>query len=56
MHAGHGLNVENVAPIAEIPEIVELNIGHSLIARALFLGLPGAIAELRRVMQEARGG
>ncbi len=55
VHAGHGLNPENVAPIAAIAEIVELNIGHALIARALFLGLPGAIAELRQVMQQARG-
>ncbi|GAC1628912.1 MAG: pyridoxine 5'-phosphate synthase [Nevskia sp.] len=50
VHAGHGLNAGNVAPIAAIPEIVELNIGHALIARALFVGLPAAIAELRRAM------
>jgi pyridoxine 5-phosphate synthase len=50
VHAGHGLNAENVAPIAAIPEIVELNIGHALIARAVFIGLPAAIAELRRAM------
>jgi len=54
VHAGHGLNVDNVAPIAAIPEIVELNIGHALIARALFVGLPAAIAEMRRAMTDAR--
>lgn len=54
VHAGHGLNVANVGPIAAIPEIVELNIGHALIARALFVGLPAAIAELRQAMNRAR--
>jgi len=54
VHAGHGLNTGNVAAIAAIADIVELNIGHALISRALFLGLPGAIAELRQVMQQAR--
>lgn len=54
VHAGHGLNVDNVGPIALIPEIVELNIGHSLIARALFIGLPAAVAELRAAMMAAR--
>ena len=54
VHAGHGLNVENVAPIAAIPEIVELNIGHALIARAVFIGLPAAIAELRSAMLAVR--
>ena len=55
VHAGHGLNSENVAPIAAIPEIVELNIGHALIARAVFVGLPQAVAELRAAMNGARG-
>jgi len=54
VHAGHGLNVENVGPIAAIPEVVELNIGHALIARALFIGLPAAIAEMRLAMTAAR--
>lgn len=54
VHAGHGLNTENVAPIARIPEIVELNIGHALIARAVFIGLPAAIAELRAEMLASR--
>jgi len=55
VHAGHGLNSSNVAPIARIAEIVELNIGHSIIARALFVGLPAAICEMRRAMTDARG-
>lgn len=54
VHAGHGLSVANVAPIARIPEIVELNIGHSIVARALFVGLPAAVAEMRRAMTDAR--
>lgn len=54
VHAGHGLTLDNVAPIAQIPEIVELNIGHSIVARSLFVGLPAAVAEMRRAMNEAR--
>jgi pyridoxine 5-phosphate synthase len=55
IHAGHGLTVPNVAPVAAIPEIEELNIGHSVVSRAIFVGLPEAVRELRRVMEEARG-
>lgn len=54
VHAGHGLTVDNVGPIAALPEIIELNIGHSLIARAVFIGLEAAVAEMRRAMQDAR--
>ncbi len=54
VHAGHGLTVHNVAAIAAIPQIVELNIGHALIARAVFIGLPAAIGEMRRAMTDAR--
>lgn len=54
VHAGHGLHLENVGAIAMIPEIVELNIGHSIIARAMFVGLPAACAEMRRAMTQAR--
>jgi pyridoxine 5-phosphate synthase len=54
VHAGHGLNYENVADIAAIPEVVELNIGHFLIGEAVFTGLDIAILEMRRVMNEAR--
>lgn len=56
VHAGHGLNLENVATIATIPQIVELNIGHAIIGRAVFVGLPAAVAEMRRAMAEARYG
>jgi pyridoxine 5-phosphate synthase len=56
VHAGHGLNLENVGPIAAIPEIIELNIGHALVAYAVFVGLPAAVAAMRRAMIEARRG
>lgn len=52
--AGHGLNLHNVAPVAAIPEIEELNIGHSLIGRAILVGLEDAVAEMLAVMAEAR--
>ena len=45
VHAGHGLDYENVLPIAKIPEIVELNIGHSIIARAVIVGIEQAVTE-----------
>jgi pyridoxine 5-phosphate synthase len=54
VHAGHGLNYDNVGPIAAIPEIVELNIGHAIVAQALFDGMAGAVAEMKRRMLEAR--
>lgn len=54
VHAGHGLTYENVAPIAAMPEVMELNIGHFLIGEAIFLGLEDAIAEMRRRMDLAR--
>ncbi len=54
VHAGHGLTYETVKPIAAFPEVVELNIGHFLIGEAIFLGLGPAIAEMRRLMDEAR--
>ncbi len=53
-HAGHGLTFENVGPIAAIPEIAELNIGHFLIGEAIFIGLDSAIREMCRLMDEAR--
>jgi pyridoxine 5-phosphate synthase len=53
-HAGHGLTYANVAPIAAIPEILELNIGHFLIARAIFDGLPAVVRRMRELMDEAR--
>ena len=54
VHAGHGLNFQNVGPIAAIPELVELNIGHFLIGEAIFVGLEAAIREMRRHMNMAR--
>jgi pyridoxine 5-phosphate synthase len=56
VNAGHGLHYQNVAAIARIPEIVELNIGHAIIARAVFDGLRDAVAEMKRLMLEARAG
>jgi len=54
VNAGHGLNYHNVQPIAAIPEIVELNIGHAIVARALFVGLQDAVREMKRLMLEVR--
>ncbi len=54
VHAGHGLNYHNVQPVATIREIVELNIGHALIAHALFVGLPTAVREMKALMLETR--
>ena len=54
VHAGHGLHYHNVQAIAAIPAIRELNIGHAIIARALFTGLGSAVAEMKRLMREAR--
>ncbi|SIS56286.1 pyridoxine 5'-phosphate synthase [Roseivivax lentus] len=54
VHAGHGLTYEIVGPIAALPEVRELNIGHFLIGEAIFRGLGGAIAEMRRAMDAAR--
>jgi len=54
VHAGHGLNLENVAAVAAIPEIEELNIGHSIISTALFVGLDRSVREMREAMRAAR--
>ena len=56
VHAGHGLTYDTVKPVAAFPEVRELNIGHFLIGEAIFLGLEPAIAEMRRLMDEAREG
>ncbi|MEO1201243.1 MAG: pyridoxine 5'-phosphate synthase [Pseudomonadota bacterium] len=55
INAGHGLHYRNVTPIAEIAEINELNIGHAIIARAVFDGLPTAVSEMKHLMLAARG-
>lgn len=54
VHAGHGLTYDTVGPVAALPEVRELNIGHFIIGEAIFRGLEPAIAEMRRVMDEAR--
>ena len=54
VHAGHGLDYQNVGPVAALPEIVELNIGHAIIARALFCGLPQAVREMKALMLAVR--
>jgi pyridoxine 5-phosphate synthase len=54
VHAGHGLDYHNVHPIAAIHEIVELNIGHAIVARAVFDGLPKAVADMKRLLAAAR--
>jgi len=56
VNAGHGLHYENVKPIAAIPEINELNIGHAIVARALWVGLETAVKEMKALMVEARKG
>ena len=54
VNAGHGLSYQNVSDIARIPQISELNIGHAIIARAVFTGLGTAVREMKRLMREAR--
>jgi pyridoxine 5-phosphate synthase len=54
VHAGHGLNYHNVQPVAAIPEIVELNIGHAIVARAVFDGMTAAVRDMRALMVAAR--
>lgn len=54
VHAGHGLNYENVGPVAAIPEIVELNIGHHLVGEAIFVGLYDSVKRMRETIDRAR--
>jgi pyridoxine 5-phosphate synthase len=54
VHAGHGLTVRNVGPVAAVPEIEELNIGHSIVSRAVFVGLEKAVQEMREAMRAPR--
>ncbi len=54
VHAGHGLTYENVTPVAAVPEIEELNIGHSVISRAVFVGLERAVGEMATTLRRAR--
>jgi pyridoxine 5-phosphate synthase len=54
VHGGHGLDYDNVLPIATIPEIVELNIGHSIIARAVIVGIEQAVREMKQLLAKTR--
>jgi len=54
VHAGHGLDYHNVQPVAAVAEIVELNIGHAIVARAVFAGVAAAVREMKALMQAAR--
>jgi pyridoxine 5-phosphate synthase len=54
VHAGHGLTYDNVVPVAAIPQVVELNIGHFLIGEAIFVGLKGSVRQMRAAMESAR--
>jgi len=54
VHAGHGLNYENVQPVAAIPEIEELNIGHSIVSRSILVGMESAVREMRGLIDVAR--
>ena len=56
VHAGHGLAIANVAPLAAIPEVEELNIGHAIVSRAIFDGIAAAVREMRDAMDRARAG
>jgi pyridoxine 5-phosphate synthase len=56
VHAGHGLTYENVRPVAAIPEVEELNIGHSVVARSIFTGLESAVREMAEIIRRARAG
>jgi pyridoxine 5-phosphate synthase len=55
VHAGHGLTFANVVPVASIPQLAELNIGHFLVGEAIFTGLEASVARMRGLMDEARG-
>ena len=55
VHAGHGLTYENVAPVAAIPELEELNIGHSVVSRAVLVGMERAVREMAEIIRRARG-
>lgn len=54
VHGGHGLNYDNVLPIAQIPEMAELNIGHSIIARAIIVGIEQAVREMKDLLSKAK--
>jgi pyridoxine 5-phosphate synthase len=53
VHAGHGLTYENVIPVAALPEIEEVNIGHAIVSRSVLVGMEGAVREMRDLIREA---
>jgi len=53
INAGHGLHFDNVQPVARLPHMTELNIGHAIISRSIFVGLPAAVREMRKLIAEA---
>jgi pyridoxine 5-phosphate synthase len=55
LHAGHGLNLENVREVARIPRLDDLNIGHSIVSRAVFLGMERAVREMKDAIDRASG-
>ena len=55
VHAGHGLTYENVAPVAAIEPLEELNIGHSIVSRAIFTGMESAVRDMAAIIHRARG-
>jgi pyridoxine 5-phosphate synthase len=54
-NAGHGINYRNIRLILQLPHLTELNIGHSIVSRAIFVGLEAAVSEMLRLMQPYRG-
>ncbi len=54
VHAGHGLTFDNVGPVAALPQVMELNIGHFLVGEAIFTGLDESVRRMRQLMDEAR--
>jgi pyridoxine 5-phosphate synthase len=54
VHAGHGLNYENIGPVAAIPEIEEFSIGHSIVSRAIMVGIKEAVREMKELILRAR--
>ena len=56
VNAGHGLDLENVGPVAALPHVEEMNIGHAIVARSLFVGVEGAVQEMLAAIRAARGG
>lgn len=54
VHAGHGLNYENIFPLLDIPEVLEFNIGHSIVSRAVFVGLSRAVSEMKKIITSGK--